>query len=474
MQENEYNPKPIEPEQLFEEIRDLLDEKQKARLRKRLHDADAADLAEIVEMLDGEEQELFMAALDAEEAGEVLSMVDWATRGEIVEDMSDQTLTGAIASMAPDDAADVLANLTEEQSTEVLEHLPPDQAAEVAALMKYEEDTAGGLMTPEFLSVAQDVPVATVVSELREMELDAEEPFFIYVVDKLGRLLGLVPVRKLITAPSQTPVSKIMTRDVVSVSVDDDQEEVVNVIRRYDLPAVPVLDKNGRLVGRVTHDDVADVIFEEADEDMLLMAGTDAAELERSSPLRAARVRMSWLLPCLIGTLLTGLVMWAFESPIGTRDFMVLVLFVPMIAAMGGNSGIQASTIIIRGLATQEMAGESLALALRREAPIAVLVGCACGILAGVVAAMVVYGRETYAQSVATLNPTGIGLSVGLAMLLAILVAVSLGTLLPFGFRRVGIDPAIASGPLITTGNDIISVTIYLSIGMLAVRLLQV
>ncbi len=461
--------KKIEPEQLFDEIRPLLERNDAETLRRRLQEADAPDLAEIVEMLDDEEQEMFMAVLDAEEAGDVLTMVDEATRGELVEDMSDQALTGAVATMAPDDAADLLAELPEAQSEEVLEKLPAEQAADVASLLKYEEDTAGGLMTPEFISVALDATVSHVVAELRQMELDAEEPFFIYVVDGSGRLQGLVPLRKLITAPPKTPVSAIMTTDLTTVSVADDQEEVVNVFRRHDVPAVPVLDASGRLVGRITHDDVADVIFEEADEDMLRMAGTDAAELERSSSFRAARVRMTWLLPCLVGAMLAGVVMATFQTHIPSEEFMLLVLFMPMIAAMGGNSGVQASTVIIRGLATQEMAGQSVALALRREAPIAVLVGVGCAVVAGGVATVVVRCLEAGGRVGSDLSPAALAVSVGVAMLLAILVAVTLGTFLPFVFRRIGIDPAIASGPLITTSNDVISVAIYLSIGTFTV-----
>lgn len=463
--------KKIDPEQLFDEIRALLDRQDAKSLRRRLDRADAADLAEIVEMLDDEEQQIFMAALDAEEAGDVLSMVDEATRGELLDDMSEQTLTGVVATMAPDDAADLLGELPEEQSEEVLEHLPADQAADVATLLQYEEDTAGGLMTPEYISVAEDAAVSHVVAELRSMGLDAEEPYYIYVVDASGLLRGLVPLRKLIFAPPETPVSAIMNRDLATVSVNDDQEEVVNVFRRHDLPSVPVLDASGRLVGRITHDDVADVIVEEADEDMLRMAGTDATELERASSLRAARVRMTWLLPCLVGTMLTGLVMLAFEVRIGAADFALLVLFVPMIAAMGGNSGVQASTVIIRGLATQELVGQSVLIALRREGSIAATVGVICGALAGVVATIVVSWREvltgaTAAAEATAVSPFAVGIAVAVAMLLAIHVAMALGTLLPFAFRGIGIDPAIASGPVITTTNDIISVALYLAIGM--------
>lgn len=467
--------KKIEPEQLFDEIRQLMDGGDPERLRRRLHDADAADLAEIVELLGDDEQHMFMALLDPDEAGEVVSMVDEATRGELIDDMTDQALTDLVATMPPDDAADFLAELSADQSEGVLEHLPPDQAAEVASLLQYPEDTAGGLMTPEYVSVTEDTTVSDVVSQLREMELDDEdeEPFFIYVVDDVGRLTGLVPVRKLILARPETAVTRIMTRGLVSLSVDDDQEEVVNVFRRTDLPAVPVLDREGRLIGRITHDDVADAIVEEADEDMYRMAGTDASELERASSLRAARVRMTWLLPCLIGTMLTGVVMAAFETQIDVKDFTLLVLFVPMIAAMGGNSGVQASTVIIRGLATQEMAGQSVTLAFRREAPIAVLIGFCCGLVAGLVAVGVTTGMTALGRSYTGLSPASVGVVVGLAMLVAIHVAMALGTFLPFVFKHVGIDPAIASGPLITTTNDILSVTIYLTIGLGAIAALS-
>lgn len=465
--------KKIDPEQLFDEIRPLLERQDAKMLRRRLQDADAPDLAEIVEMLDEDEQQLFMAALNAEEAGEVLSMVDEATRGEIVDDMSRQELTGVVATMAPDDAADLLAELPDEQSEAVLGHLPTEQAAEVATLLQYEDDTAGGLMTPEFISVTQNTTVSDVVAELRKMDIaDEEGPFYIYVVDEATRLLGLVPLHKLITVPPDTPVSAIMDPDLVTVSVDDDQEEVVNVIRRHDLPAVPVLDRAGRLVGRITHDDVADVIFEEADEDMLRMAGTDAAELERSSATRAARVRITWLLPCLAFAMCTGTVMFTFEGPVGKGNFLLLISFVPMIASMGGNCGMQASTIIIRGMATQEMAGQSLVLAFRRELPIALAVGAGCGSVGGLVATLVAWYRLTLGGVEAALSPVGVGLAVAIAMAVAIFVAASMGTLLPFLFRGLGIDPAIASGPLITTSNDIISVTIYFTVAMITISVL--
>ncbi len=467
--------KKIEPEQLFDEIRQLMDGGDVDKLRRCLHEAGPADLAEVVELLGDDQQHMFMALLDADEAGEVLSMVDEATRGGLVDDMTGQALTDLVATMPPDDAADFLAELPSDQSEDVLEHLPPDQAAEVASLLQYAEDTAGGLMTPEYVSITEDMTVSDVVTQLREMELDDEdeEPFFIYVVDDVGRLTGLVPLRKLILVRPETAVTRIMTRDLVTLSVDDDQEEVVNVFRRTDLPAIPVLDRQGRLIGRITHDDVADAIFEEADEDMYRMAGTDASELERASALRAARVRMTWLLPCLVGTMLTGIVMAAFETQIDVKDFTLLVLFVPMIAAMGGNSGVQASTIIIRGLATQEMAGQSVSLAFRREAPIAAAVGVVCGGVAGIVALGVAAGMTALGREQSGLGPGSVGIVVGLAMLVAIHVAMTLGTFLPFVFRSVGIDPAIASGPLITTANDILSVAIYLGIGLGAIALLS-
>ncbi|MBN1347141.1 MAG: magnesium transporter [Phycisphaerae bacterium] len=461
----------IEPEQLFDEIRHLLEREDAVSLRRRLRNTDAADLAEIVEMLGGEEQQMFMAALNAEEAGDVLSMVDEATRGEIVEDMSNLDLTGVVATMAPDDAADLLGELSDEQTEELLESLPPEQKAEVAPLLQYAEDTAGGLMTPVLVSVEEHETVAEAVSKLREKGLSDEEPFYVYVVDGEGRFRGLVPLRKLIMVAPETPVSTVMATDAATVHVDDDQESVVNVIRRHDLPAVAVLDGDDRLVGRITHDDVADVIVEEADEDMFRMAGTDAAELERASPLRAARVRMTWLLPCLVGAMFSGVVMAVFQAAIDPGEFLVLVLFVPMIAAMGGNSGVQSATVIIRGLATQEMAGQRLMLAIRREMPIAGAIGIACGLVAGAVAGIVVGVLESLGKGGSQLSPVAIGCAVTLAMFLAIQVAVTMGTLLPFLFRRLGIDPAIASGPLITTSNDIISVGIYLSIGVFMIHL---
>jgi magnesium transporter len=316
-------------------------------------------------------------------------------------------------------------------------------------------------MDPIVISVQEDATITEAVNKIRAAEID-EDFYSVYVVNKDGRFLGDVRVRFLLTRPERTKIRDLIDPDTIYVHVETDQEEVRNIFSKNDLIVVPVLDKNHRLVGRITADRVIEVAEEEAAEDFYTMAGTDPDELDKFSAFHAARVRMTWLLPCLIGTAITATVMIFFK----THHLMIFVAaaaFAPMIQAISGNAGLQTSAIVVSGLATGHLAALKFSQVFTREVRIALLVALSCGLFGGIACAILV-GTRAPENAV---SPERLVFAFGTAMFSAIMVATTLGLFLPFLFRRIGIDPAISSGPLITTANDSISVAIYMSLTLL-------
>ncbi len=431
-----------------------LDRHDPAALRDLVRKARPADLAEVIGLLDEAEGLTLLRALPRSAAALVLALLPESTRGDLLDDLSDQILSDLVGHLPLDDAADVLGELPVEQVPEVLDAIPDEQSEKLRRLLAYGEETAGGLMTPVLIQVPFGATVGEAVAEIRLADID-EEFFNIYVTDEVGRLTGLVPIYSLVSRPEETPLGKIMATDLITVRADEDQEAVVNLCRKYDLSAVPVVDDQGRLLGRITADDILDVAVEEADEDLLRMAGTDPAELESTSSLRAARIRATWLLPCIGATLLVAGAVLFFEARSGlSGKLTVLVIaFVPVIAAMGGNTGIQASTRIVRALATGTSPDSRLGRAMAREIPVATYLSLGFGLIAALAGGLI---------GLAVGGDWMIGVAVGVSMTIAIAAATMLGVALPFVFRRLGVDPAIASGPLVTTSNDVISVAIYL------------
>ena len=455
--------------ELYEQILAGLESEEPGVLRSVLAEVPGVDIAEIIDLLDDEQRSRLIYALPPRVAAEVVVKLDEAVRGEIVEDLDGPTLTDIVKAMSPDDAADVVAELPLEQFDEVLGHIPQAQSDQISELLAYEEASAGGIMNPRALALTADASVAEAVEQVRRFALD-EDIHYVYIVDCEDKLLGVLPLRRLVVNRPETRLADIYEDDPITVHVNDDQEQVLQVIRKYDVAAVPVLDDEGRLVGRVTYDDVMDVAEEEAAEDIYRMAGTDAAELETHSPFRAARIRMAWLIPCMIGTAAVAGVYAAFsESSLSIVQIAALWMFVPMIAATSGNSGIQVSAIILRGFATGELVATRIGMVFLREVPIAVLVGLLSAAVTGLISGSVLgLLKSAGAAALASdeVQPARMGLAAGLGMLCAIGESVGLGITLPFVFRRIGVDPAIASGPLITSLNDVLSATIYLAIAM--------
>lgn len=478
---------------LLKQVETLLEANDTERLRELLGDQRSSDIAEIVEILSPEECRQIFDALDKPDAAEVFEKVDEATRWELFDLFNDEELVDLISELDPDDAADVLAELDKEESQEVLEGMDSEDAEQIKELMVYSEDSAGGIMDPTVLSVTKDALVNEAIERIRQAEID-EDFYSVFVVDRTGRFLGDVRIRQLITCSAHKHIRDLINTDTIFADVNDDQEKIYNLFKKNELIVVPVLDRNHKLVGRITADRIIEVAGEEAAEDMFAMAGTDPAELETFSAFNAARVRMTWLLPCLAGTAVTALVGFLFKGWFYSSDqlhvFLVAVLFSPMIAAISGNAGLQTSAIVICGLATGDLAALKMSQVFTREVRIAALVALCCGIIGGLICSFLPSFFATNqpgtgsvdavqaASASAPLNDPAVSLlqpreqyrlavAFAIAMFTAIMISTSLGLFLPFLFRHIGIDPAISSGPLVTTANDSISVAIYLLLTLL-------
>ena len=455
-----------EQRQLLEQVERLLESGDVSDLRELLADQRSSDIAEVVELVDNDQRRDIFDAMDTPTSAEVLEKVDEATRAELFELLKDEELSRLVGELDPDDAADILSELPEPERAGVLERIPAAESAEIRELMSYSEDSAGGIMDPLVISVREDATVGEAVDKIRAAEID-EDFFSVYVVNKVGRFLGDVRVRFLLTRPEGTRIADLVDSDTIYVNANTDQEEVRNIFSKNDLIVVPVLDRGHKLVGRITADRVIEVAEEEAAEDLYTMAGTDRDELDTVSVFHAARVRMTWLLPCLIGTGVTALVLMLFHGKFSVEDLSLVytaaLFFVPMIAAISGNAGLQTSAIVVSGLATGRLVALTLGQVFAREVRIALLVALSCGLLGGVACTILTHfnGAES------AVEPARLVFAVGVAMFSAIMVATTLGLFLPFLFRQIGIDPAISSGPLVTTANDSTSVAIYMTLTLL-------
>jgi magnesium transporter len=451
-----------EQEQLLQKIEPLLDADAIPALGKALAECRSSEIAEVVEIVDDDDRRLIFDVLDMETSAEVLEKVGQASRAQLFELLKSHELRAIILELGLDDAADLLAELPEEEREHLLADISPAKATHIRKLMSYSEDSAGGIMDPVLISVTEDASVAEAVSKIRAAEID-EDFFSVFVVDSNGRFVGDVRIRHLITSPEHKKIKELLDTDAIYVYADADQEEVRNIFSKNDLITAPVLDRSNRLIGRITADRIIEVAEEEAAEDLYTMAGTDPDELDTFSMFNAARVRMTWLLPCLLGTAVTALVMTFFKD-FNPTVFVAAVSFVPMIAAISGNAGLQTSAIVVSGLATGHLAALKLSQVLTREVRIAMLVALACGVVGGLICFAMFQLKTDQPHSV---QATRLVSAFGVAMFSAIMVSTTLGLVLPFVFRRIGIDPAISSGPLVTTANDSISVAIYMTLAVI-------
>ena len=455
--------------QLLEKIEQLIEAKDFEELKELLSISRTSEVAEVVEVLDEIARQVLFDLLDPKDAGEVLEKIDEATRSEVIEDMTGKELGEMLSSLPPDEAADVIAEFSDQQAEKVLEHIGEEDSEQIEKLLSYDEDTAGGIMTPEVVKVNIDQTIRDAIRAYRAA--DHNEHFFnVYVIDDDDRLLGAVDIHTLLKYPRKTSIHEILDKEIPTIHLSDDQEVIANTFRKNDLISAPVVDDKGILVGRITVDDIVDVMDEEAEEDVFKMAGTHPDELDTHNSIKVAMVRLPWLIVCMSCGIASSIIIYKFFEGKFNNDltWKHIVPFVPAVMAIGGNSGMQTSTVVVRGLATGDLVALDILQVLQREFKVSMIIAFVCAILSSLVAlgGLNLFGDENFHHI-----PT-VGLSVGLSMFCAISLSTLMGLLLPFLFRKIGVDPAISSGPLITTTNDILSSMIYFTLGLTLLSIL--
>ena len=411
-----------------------------------------ADIAEIYDELSIEEATYLYMLLDPEIASDVLVELEENDREKFLNSLPSEVIASQfIDHMDSDDAADVIGDLDEEKKQEVLLHIDDvEQAGDIVDLLSYHEDTAGGLMAKELIRVNENWGVATCIREMRKQAEDLDEIYYIYVVNNENLLIGILSLKALLLASASTKVGDIYSDDIRSVQTEASSEAVAQIMEKYDLIVLPVTDSIGRLVGRITIDDVVDVIREEAERDYQLASGITADVETTDSPARLSRARLPWLIIGLLGGIIVAAVIGRFENDIQINPEMAF--FIPLIAAMAGKVGIQSSAIIVQGIASNSLGLESTAKKLSKELLVALLNGL---ILSGLLFLYNFFISDNLALT----------FTVSTSLFVVIIFAAVFGTLIPLLLNRVKIDPALATGPFITTMNDIMGLFIYFMMG---------
>ncbi|MFD2601488.1 magnesium transporter [Flavobacterium suzhouense] len=432
------------------QIEQYISENREEQLVALLEDIHFADIAEIMGELDSSEASYLFHILDSEKTAEILLELDEEVREKILKDLSPKEIAEELDELSTDDAADIIAELPEDKKGEVIQELvDAEHAKDIVELLRYDEDTAGGLMGKELVKVNENWNVLTCVREMRVQAENVQRVHSIYVVDDEGRLKGRLSLKDLLVTSTKTPISEVYIPKVDYVKVTTPDVEVARIMQKYDLEAIPVVDELGRLVGRITIDDIVDVIKEEADKDYQLAAGISQDVEADDSILELTRARLPWLILALLGGFVTVKVMGIFEPAM--KNHGELFFFTPLIAAMAGNVGVQSSAIIVQGLANNSISG-SLFSRLVKEVLLTLLNG-------SILALILILGSHFLLDV-----SYEVGLTVSVSLVSVIVIASLIGTFVPILLNKVGVDPALATGPFITTSNDICGILIYFSI----------
>lgn len=433
-------------EELLEQIKELIAESRNEELTRLMGEFHYADIAEITNELEEEEAIYLIKLLDSETTSDVLTELDEDLRERILDALSAKEIAEEIMELDSDDAADIIAELSDEKVRKVISFIEDkEHARDIVELLRYDEDSAGGLMAKELVKVNENWTVLTCVREMRAQAKDVKRVHSIYVVDDEGVLKGRLSLKDLLTTSTRAHISDVYIPKVDYVDVNTPAEEIARVMSKYDLEAIPVVDELKRLVGRITIDDIVDVIREEADKDYQLAAGISQDVEADDSILELTKARLPWLILGLLGGLGAASIMGGFEELIS--EFPELFFFTPLIAAMAGNVGVQSSAIIVQGLANNDLKG-SIRTRLWKEMLLALLNGFILALLLWVFNYFWLKGDST-------------ALAISLSLVIVIIVAGLVGTFVPLFLNKRGIDPALATGPFITTSNDIFGILIY-------------
>lgn len=438
-------------EELLDNISELIENRASENLLIILADLHPADIAEIINHLNTDEALFLFNLLDSPTAGEVITEVDDNHREKILKRVDALKIAAIVEELDTDDATDIVSELSESVAEDVLKKIDPEDSVDVKALLKYPEDSAGGIMSSDFLYVLDDTTVQDGIEEVKKNSEEFDYVYHIYVLDKNDKFLGLVQLKSLIINSPDTKMSDIMKTDIIYATPEMDQEEVAQMMKKYDLVSIPVLDEQRTMLGRITIDDVMEVMQEEADEDLQKVAGLAEDQELSDSIFRISRIRLPWLVIALVMELIAALVLSGYENIIS--EMVIATFFIPVVMAMGGSSGTQAAIVMVRGLTTTDIwIGESIKK-LMKEFGVALINGLVCGLILYVSATILFDQIESIKFT----------LVISFALLTIIIVATMVGAFIPLLLRKFGVDPAIATGPFVTTTNDILGLLIYLS-----------
>ncbi|MBT3621949.1 MAG: magnesium transporter [Flavobacteriales bacterium] len=434
----------------IEQITALIEANKSAELSVILSDLHIADIAEIIEDLQLDDAHFLFDLIEEEKSAAVLVELEDDTREELLSGLTPKEIAEeVIDNLESDDAADVIGELSEDKKEKVLAHIEDiEHASDISDLLTYPEDTAGGLMAKELIKVNENWNTLQCLKEMRKQAEDVKKVYTIYVVDDNNKLLGSLSLRRLLLAEKGSAIKSIVNTDIVSVKATEDDEDVANILNKYDLIALPVVDDLNRLIGRITFDDVMDVVKEEAEKDYQMASGISEDIESSDSVWELTRARLPWLLIGMIGGLLGAKVIGIFDL----ENNFELAFFIPLIAAMGGNVGVQSAAIVVQGLANDSLKMENIVQKLIKELGVGLLNGIICSIIILGAAFGLGYSIE-------------LSLTVSISLLAVIIFAALFGTFVPLTLERYKIDPALATGPFITTVNDVLGLFIYFMIG---------
>ncbi|MEX1132267.1 MAG: magnesium transporter [Flavobacteriales bacterium] len=439
---------------LLEQIRNDVADGRDSSVQALLSELHPADIAQVIDRLNEEEAVYVFRLLDNEESAEVLLNLEEDTREDLMRSLTSREIAeDVLEHIDSDDAADVMAELPEEKQREVIALLDDkEQREDLEELLSYPEGTAGALMAKELVKVRTDWTVVRAIVDMRRQAHEVDHVYTIYVVDKDNKLFGVLPLKQLLFSAesTRTLIKHICEDDVVSVRADTDVEEVVKLMKRYDVVVLPVVDVNEHLIGRITFDDVMDVMSEEATEDYQLASGISEDVDASDSPLVQVRARLPWLLIGLAGGILSSQIIAQYEEEL--RIDPKMAFFMPLIAATAGNVGVQSSAIVVQGLAAGTMDGMNLLSRLWKELRVAVVSALVCGIL-------------IFLVNLALQQSQALSYTVSIALFTVILTAAMFGTMIPLLLERLKVDPAVATGPFVTTLNDITGLITYFTVG---------
>ena len=434
--------------ELIEKVSQLISKRKNSEIKKIVDGFHYADLAEIIDELDENQRIYLIKLIGSDKTSDILTELDEDVREKILKTLSPKEIAGEIKEMDSDDAADILDELTDERKEKVISLIKDDNITEnIRELLSYDEDSAGGLMAKELISVYENWSVLKCLREIRKQAENITRVHSIYVLNRKNELIGRLSLKDLITSPSKSTIKQIYIPKVDFVHVNDSGEEVAKIMSKYDLEAIPVVDDQKQLQGRITIDDIVDLIKDEAEEDYLLAAGISNDVEADDSIFELTKARLPWLILGLFGGLGSVFILESYESIMSTKSLRALFFYTPLIAAMAGNVGVQSSAIVVQGLAN-DVIKDSLISRLFKEISLTILNGI---ILGGLI---ILFGLIIE-------QPIDMSITISVSMILVIIVAALIGTSVPIILNRLGIDPAIATGPFITTGNDIIGILLF-------------